>query len=1009
MAFPVVALGGATNLAAGAFRAPHDGGFTKGTRRVAVVSVRPQSRRLPVRAALPLDSQEPEETDEQRDARLTAEAVHLVEFRLKKVLPEGMLDSVQIPPKLTEIRSFVRWEDAGKPENTSREWQVREYQAALVDLKLEMLAGSNLNDVRRRYNLDTEFGDDVALHTPTSEQLSLLRIAADIVKEPEYYCPKKINVILTAEAVKEEKARAASQARIAVASMKMDTTSAGESKITESTETVAALELAFETQISDVGTADAAAAVEEEEDLHARIAAAADAMVTKTAEAVKRKADAESAALAVASFDALAAGEFGDDELAVLKHRLQQEADVAMDKARIKADAAKKVKTQMEALAMKAKAAKKAAKVDAVPVAVTEAKTDELTPAQKKQIEIAKAKAAAEAQLKAAREEMFAAKAALEATKTAKPVAAAKPAPVAAEKTVPTPAFPPPPVSAPVKPTPVVAKAPEAAKAPAVKAPAPVAPTTTPTVAPVANAAAAYGVKRSATEIEAKAAAKLLAQAQAAEDAKAEELELRRTEAAAEKRAAEAAVKAAKETKRAATVSAAAVASAVDDRVKSLEALHAKHVESLLVEHEQALVAGRAAAAAEFGESLENASSSSEKLLRGKLSEAVTALETSNAQVKLLKSKLAKGRDELEKVKVITAKAAEVLESRSADQRLISSLKRELDVAVELEAAAEARAAAAEKTASALTKKHDVPLGQKSKDELINQLQLELREANDVVVEFKTSWEADRKVIALLSEMKDVNEANAAHASVVASAQEDSNLKSAGLWGLAKKYGKKTLEISSELWFGEGKDANAADVALRASAAKRSNAKAVEEDVYSRVGGSATVARLRSKQGGQVSDTKQSLRQRSWLAAADVATEKATADEVVKPVIKAEVTETVKTPEPTPVKAAVPPVPATPKAREVMKKPIEKETPVVAESQKNNAVPLPAKVPSTTSDRVAAVAAKPKAAPKAWGATNGAVAQPSTPFTPSIKIPPAANDEEPKSSGWSSAHMPPGR
>ena len=231
------------------------------------------------------------------------------------------------------------------------------------------------------------------------------------------------------------------------------------------------------------------------------------------------------------------------------------------------------------------------------------------------------------------------------------------------------------------------------------------------------------------------------------------------------------------------------------------------------MEHTQALVAARALGAADLVASLDESSSSSESLLRGKLSEAVAALETSNAQVRVshpqqfrlcdcpysscegtvipsahtrlpdclrnthyerltlscylyqvkeLKRKLARGAEELAKVKVITQKAAEVLESRSTDQRLISSLKLELDVAVELEAAAEARAAAAEKTSAALKKSVGVPLGEKSKDETIAQLTLDLTNANEAVVEFKTAWEADRKVIALLSETGGASETTAA-------------------------------------------------------------------------------------------------------------------------------------------------------------------------------------------------------------------------------------------------------
>ena len=241
-------------------------------------------RRVAVRAAA--ETPGPAETDEQREARIGDEAVRLVEYRLKKVLPAGMLESIVIPPKLTEIRSFVRWEEAGKPENTSREWQVREYQAALVDLKLEMLAGGNLNDIRRRYSLDTEFGEDAPVHTPTVPELQLLKIAADIVKENEYYDPAKIAAIEDAEAEAVEAAKKASHERIekATKNAKVATNDGSDAEVTEDLETVQALELAFETEVADIGAADAAAAVEEEDDLHTRIAAAAEVMVAKTTE-----------------------------------------------------------------------------------------------------------------------------------------------------------------------------------------------------------------------------------------------------------------------------------------------------------------------------------------------------------------------------------------------------------------------------------------------------------------------------------------------------------------------------------------------------------------------------------------------------------------------------------------------------------------------------------------------------------------------------------------------------
>ena len=137
-----------------------------------------------------------------------------------------------------------------------------------------------------------------------------------------------------------------------------------------------------------------------------------------------------------------------------------------------------------------------------------------------------------------------------------------------------------------------------------------------------------------------------------------------------------------------------------------------------------------------------------------------------------------------------------VLESRGADQKLIKSLKKELDVALELEAAAEKRAEYAEKEAAKLKAQS---LSSEPKGSLdVLQLEKELEEAHEVIAEFKASWEADRKVIAILSKMKDASpdapdaRDDAKRASEAAS---ESAAKSANLWDLAKKYGKKTLAL----------------------------------------------------------------------------------------------------------------------------------------------------------------------------------------------------------------------
>ncbi len=71
-----------------------------------------------------------------------------------------MLQSIHVPESLAEIRAYVRWEELGKPEDTTAEWQAEEYKNAVLDLKLDLLSGMTLNDIRRRYDVEPVEGDD---------------------------------------------------------------------------------------------------------------------------------------------------------------------------------------------------------------------------------------------------------------------------------------------------------------------------------------------------------------------------------------------------------------------------------------------------------------------------------------------------------------------------------------------------------------------------------------------------------------------------------------------------------------------------------------------------------------------------------------------------------------------------------------------------------------------------------------------------------------------------------
>jgi len=74
--------------------------------------------------------------------------------------PKEVLQTIHVPASLAEIRAYVRWEELGKPEDTTAEWQAEEYKNAVLDLKLDLLSGMTLNDIRRRYDVEPVEGDD---------------------------------------------------------------------------------------------------------------------------------------------------------------------------------------------------------------------------------------------------------------------------------------------------------------------------------------------------------------------------------------------------------------------------------------------------------------------------------------------------------------------------------------------------------------------------------------------------------------------------------------------------------------------------------------------------------------------------------------------------------------------------------------------------------------------------------------------------------------------------------
>ena len=864
------------------------GSFVPSVRGVATVA---PPRRL-TRARFPVvrAAQGPAESNEDYEARLHAEATAAVERRILKVVPADLLGSIAIPQKLVEIRSYVRWEEAGKPEDTSREWQAREYQAALIDLKLEMLAGGNLNDVRRRYQLDTEFGEDSPVHSPVQggardaqEGARHLQGARLLLRREGSGgdrcgggCPRRarrrgVRHIRArpghAPAPPAAAAAAAPAPGDAKKAEKLRLKAEAEAQMKKLQEQMKALEEEEEEEEKE----------DEDDELVKRVAAAATAVVpppppvpaapspapapsAKSPEAAPvfkpagaasdtSKARALSAAKAAAEAELKAAeAEMRAAQAALKAAAAKREADakksatVLGDELRmghVPADVAKStygVKAKAADLEAKAKAKKDAQKkVDALFIEPGVENPTQIKAEAKRLIEMELAK----------EEEILAAKRSAE---PAKPVAVA-----------PTPPAPPVPAAA----------------------SKPLAPT-------------AASIKGDIPE---------LVDDVAGEVANIEDFQPKFVTGAA-----------------------------VDERLAKIEALHAAQLKAIKKEHEEELLK------AKLSVETDGASSSAEKQLRAKLGELVRALEVSNKQCKGLKEKLAATSEELATEKKISGKAGEVLAAHKTNEMMIKTLKKELSVALEVQATAEKRAQAAEKEAAAAKVDMDVNTGKsESLEERVKELESELSEAQEVIAEFKASWEADRKVIAVLSKMKDAPEAQAKIAAAAAEESSSSSVFSKWAAGVTRVLvGEPAADVAAEKL-----KASAIKWSPKYDAIEAEKAKAEKAKPYARQGGSATIAMLRARKetAERAVDENARARQANWLEAAEQATEAAAAFEEEE---EEEVEEPEPVKAPAPVKSNA--VPAVPKARKIPL-PGDKLPPAAPAKATAPSVPPPAPTP----------------------------------------------------------------
>ena len=114
--------------------------------------VQPDSRPRRRRAPVPQDSRRGHRADEEQRRRAGAPPTPPSPPSPEKRGKVLDVAEVKILTDLVDIRAYVRWEDAGKPEDTPPEWQRAESAMARLDLQIEVLSGASLNDIRRKYN-----------------------------------------------------------------------------------------------------------------------------------------------------------------------------------------------------------------------------------------------------------------------------------------------------------------------------------------------------------------------------------------------------------------------------------------------------------------------------------------------------------------------------------------------------------------------------------------------------------------------------------------------------------------------------------------------------------------------------------------------------------------------------------------------------------------------------------------------------------------------------------------
>ena len=145
------------------------------TARTATVTTRRRARARSGRRAGARARRARARGEDEAAARDAGETATLAALALA---PKEVVDAISVPAELVEVRAYVRWEEAGMPSDTTDAWRQREYDEALLDLKIELLRGTTMNEIRARYKMAPVEGGDAKMFNEDADLARRVKAAA---------------------------------------------------------------------------------------------------------------------------------------------------------------------------------------------------------------------------------------------------------------------------------------------------------------------------------------------------------------------------------------------------------------------------------------------------------------------------------------------------------------------------------------------------------------------------------------------------------------------------------------------------------------------------------------------------------------------------------------------------------------------------------------------------------------------------------------------------------------